>query len=152
MRVLALASKVVDAADAADAPSRPREWVESGLTFRGFIAFACKTRSDSRTVVTALRESAHAVVMITGDAPLTAHHVAREVNICTQTAQPALLLTTEGAAAGAGACWLPSPGRRRLDAAMPKFDAAGVMALGRSGPPRPGGARGGGGDGRRSAI
>ena len=133
MRVLALASKVVDAADAADAPSRPREWVESGLTFRGFIAFACKTRSDSRTVVTALRESAHAVVMITGDAPLTAHHVAREVNICTQTAQPALLLTTEGAAAGAGACWalaVTSTGGGGDAAALPKFDAAGVMALG----------------------
>ena len=133
MRVLALASKVVDAADAADAPSRPREWVESGLTFRGFIAFACKTRSDSRTVVTALRESAHAVVMITGDAPLTAHHVAREVNICTQTAQPALLLTTEGAAVGAGACWalaVTSTGGGGDAAALPKFDAAGVMALG----------------------
>ena len=135
MRVLALASKVVDAADAADAPSRPREWVESGLTFRGFIAFACKTRSDSRTVVTALRESAHAVVMITGDAPLTAHHVAREVNICTQTAQPALLLTTEGAAAGAGACWalaVTSAGGGGDAAALPKFDAAGVMALGQT--------------------
>ena len=54
--------------------------------------------------------------MITGDAPLTAHHVAREVNICTQTAQPALLLTTEGAAAGAGA--VPSPSPRLAAAAM----------------------------------
>jgi cation-transporting ATPase 13A1 len=28
----------------------PREWVESGLTFAGFIAFTCKTRADSRAV------------------------------------------------------------------------------------------------------
>ena len=44
MRVLALAYKRVSEADASSAAKQPREWVESGLTFAGFIAFECKTR------------------------------------------------------------------------------------------------------------
>ena len=91
MRVLALGHKVVDE-DAATTAKRPREWVEDGLVFGGFIAFACKTRADSPTVVRALLESAHTVSMLTGDAPLTALHVAREVHICPE-GRVALLLT-----------------------------------------------------------
>jgi len=33
----------------------PREWVEAGLQFAGFIAFTCKTRADSRAVCTCCR-------------------------------------------------------------------------------------------------
>ena len=51
MRVLALATKTLDATDAS-APSLPREEVEQDLSFAGFIAFACKTRSDSNAVST----------------------------------------------------------------------------------------------------
>ena len=64
------------------------------LVFDGFIAFACKTRADSPTVVRALLDSAHSVSMLTGDAPLTALHVAREVHICPKE-RVALLLTDE---------------------------------------------------------
>jgi len=71
MRVLALAYKKVDAKDqggqgAADdddgvSGEKSRSWVESNLSFAGFIAFTCKTRSDSPTVVSALLESGHQV-------------------------------------------------------------------------------------------
>ena len=60
--------------------------------FGGFIAFACHTRADSRMVIGSLRESAHAVMMVTGDAPLTALHVAGETGIA-DAPKRALLLT-----------------------------------------------------------
>ena len=71
--------------------ARPRAEVEEGLRFAGFIAFACKTRADSPTVIQALTESAHSVAMLTGDAPLTALHVAHKTRICVP-ARPTLLL------------------------------------------------------------
>eukprot|EP00750_Incisomonas_marina_P025782 INCI5672.1.p1 GENE.INCI5672.1~~INCI5672.1.p1 ORF type:complete len:1383 (-),score=266.40 INCI5672.1:151-4299(-) len=81
MRVLALAYK---SCQGVDGTQKSREWCESGLTFAGFISFACKTRTDSRMVVQALQESDHKVAMITGDAALTALHVARETGIVRQ--------------------------------------------------------------------
>lgn len=66
MRVLALAHKPLEIDESA-AAGLAREEVEGGLTFGGFIAFACKTRSDSRAVVSALLDSAHSVAMLTGD-------------------------------------------------------------------------------------
>jgi cation-transporting ATPase 13A1 len=80
MRVLALALKW--APEETDAKSQPREWVESKLTFAGFISFACKTRADSPTVIKALIQSEHKVIMVTGDSALTALHVAGECGIC----------------------------------------------------------------------
>lgn len=50
-----------------------------------------QTRSDSATVCGALIESAHFVSMVTGDAPLTALHVAKEVGICSDTKSELLL-------------------------------------------------------------
>ena len=102
MRVLALAHKVVPPDQATDAAKRPRKWAESGLVFDGFIAFACKTRADSATVISALTESAHSVSMLTGDAPLTALHVAHETRICSAD-RPALLLATPSADEPVGA-------------------------------------------------
>eukprot|EP00965_Chrysotila_dentata_P100130 3308154-Pleurochrysis_carterae.AAC.1 len=59
-RVLALASKAVtDVTTDADAAAKPRDWAERDLDFAGFVAFACKTRSDSPFVIKALTESAH---------------------------------------------------------------------------------------------
>ena len=60
-----------------------REFVESGLKFAGFAAFACETRADSGTVIKALTEAADLrCIMVTGDALLTSIHVARQVGIC----------------------------------------------------------------------
>jgi magnesium-transporting ATPase (P-type) len=60
------------------------------------------TRSDSPTVVRALLDSAHAVLMLTGDAPLTALHVAKEVGICSAS-RPQLLLASAEGGVGSGA-------------------------------------------------
>merc|ERR1712147_121036 len=83
LRVLALASR------RCDGDVERRDDVERDLELCGLAAFECKTRADSRVVVTALAQSAHRVAMVTGDAPLTALHVARECNIA--DGRPALV-------------------------------------------------------------
>ena len=87
LRVLALAYKRCDCdgAEPAEAAARyaqrPREWVESDLCFAGFVAFGCPVRKDSAHVIGALVESGHSTHMLTGDAALTAIHVAKEVGM-----------------------------------------------------------------------
>jgi P-type E1-E2 ATPase len=58
-----------------------RAVAESALQFAGFVAFTCRVRKDTADVVAQLREGGHAVVMVTGDALLTALHVAKEVSV-----------------------------------------------------------------------
>ncbi|ODQ66026.1 hypothetical protein NADFUDRAFT_70338 [Nadsonia fulvescens var. elongata DSM 6958] len=58
-----------------------RESVESELTFAGFLVFHCPLKDDAIESVKMLNESSHRVVMITGDNPLTAVHVAKAVEI-----------------------------------------------------------------------
>ncbi|KAF2870447.1 cation-transporting ATPase 4 [Massariosphaeria phaeospora] len=83
-RVLALAYKYL-AEDAELGMSRindlKREQVESGLHFAGFLVLQCPLKDDAVQAVRMLNESSHRVVMITGDNPLTAVHVARQVEI-----------------------------------------------------------------------
>lgn len=58
-----------------------RSDVESKLHFGGFIIFHCPLKPDAVETIRMLNESSHRSIMITGDNPLTACHVAKEVSI-----------------------------------------------------------------------
>ncbi|KAL1924700.1 uncharacterized protein VTP21DRAFT_4354 [Calcarisporiella thermophila] len=81
-RVLALGFKFLkDSMSMDQINNLSRESVESGLTFAGFLVLSCPLKEDSKQAIKMLNESSHRVIMITGDNPLTACHVAREVEI-----------------------------------------------------------------------
>ena len=83
-RVLALAYKQLtneSELGASKINELKREKVEADLTFAGFLVLHCPLKEDALEAVQMLNESSHRVVMITGDNPLTAVHVAREVEI-----------------------------------------------------------------------
>eukprot|EP00756_Hemistasia_phaeocysticola_P025021 Hpha_TRINITY_DN15984_c2_g6::TRINITY_DN15984_c2_g6_i1::g.72856::m.72856/K14950/ATP13A1, SPF1; manganese-transporting P-type ATPase len=92
-RVLALGYKWWDGGDPKDTA---RSKVESNLRFAGFIAFSCRVRADTPDVVKALAEAQHEVIMVTGDGPLTALHVAKQVGICPPKSQTLTLEQGEG--------------------------------------------------------
>ncbi|GEQ71731.1 hypothetical protein JCM33374_g5417 [Metschnikowia sp. JCM 33374] len=81
-RVLALAYKYLDSG--VNVTKIDRKNVESKLSFAGFIVFHCPLKSDAIETIEMLNESSHRCVMITGDNPLTACHVAKEVSITTK--------------------------------------------------------------------
>lgn len=78
-RVLALASKTMDKKLALK--EVPREKIECDLDFAGFLVFHCPLKASSKNAIKMLKESSHRVVMITGDNPLTAIHVAKELDM-----------------------------------------------------------------------
>lgn len=81
-RVLAFGYKYIDEKmSEKKVTSLTREGVESELTFAGFLVFHAPLKPDAVESVKMLNESSHRVVMITGDNPLTAVHVARDVEI-----------------------------------------------------------------------
>lgn len=79
-RVLALAYKYLDAS--VNVTKVDREDVELDLHFAGFIVFYCPLKPDAVKTIAMLNELSHRLVMITGDNPLTAVHVAKAVAIC----------------------------------------------------------------------
>lgn len=97
-RVLALAWRRLSDAEAArvtkNAGSLARDEAERGLHFLGFVAMSCLVRKDSAAAVQLLHGGALRVAMVTGDASLTALHVARQVAIASAE-QSALLLVTD---------------------------------------------------------
>ncbi|KAI9188908.1 putative cation-transporting ATPase 1 [Blastocladiella emersonii ATCC 22665] len=81
-RVLALGYRVLDTH--LDVANVERGEVERALAFAGFLVFSCPLKPDSAAALAELAESGHRCTMITGDAALTACHVARQVSIVTR--------------------------------------------------------------------
>ena len=82
-RVLGLAhGKAPDSVDSSEAPSDP-----SGLTFLGFAGMIDPLRPGVRKAVAACHDAGVSVAMITGDHPVTALAIARDLGLATQPDQ-----------------------------------------------------------------
>nr|CAG4646019.1 EOG090X00J5 [Macrothrix elegans] len=76
-RVLALGFRNFGIMNHSNLRSLKRESVESELKFVGFLILSCPLKKDSLSVIREIVSSSHRVIMITGDNPLTACHVAK---------------------------------------------------------------------------
>ncbi len=88
---------------------------ERDLQFCGFLVFRCPMKKDSKAALKVLKESAHQLVMITGDNALTAIHTAHELEMIDKKCEEVLLFDVDeqgklvviGAADGKVVTWLP---------------------------------------------
>ncbi|KAL8291698.1 hypothetical protein RQP46_001956 [Phenoliferia psychrophenolica] len=102
-RVLALGYKWVDHMTQKDMNTINRDQVESKLVFGGFLVFHCPLKPDAISTIRDLNDSSHRCVMITGDNPLTAAHVAMQVEIVDR--EVLILDHREGSADEADLTW-----------------------------------------------
>lgn len=98
LRVIALGIRRLQISDPLVVRGLSRSQAESSLEFCGFATFSCPLKPSSSETLLSLKQASHRLVMITGDAMLTACHVAREVHIADK---PPLILKEAGRATGA---------------------------------------------------
>ncbi|CAD6215942.1 GSCOCG00004244001-RA-CDS [Cotesia congregata] len=92
-RVLALGyKKLPEIVSPQDLRSLTRDDMESELIFAGFVIISCPLKPDSCSVIKEIINASHIVVMITGDNPLTACHVSRELHF---TKKPVTLILSK---------------------------------------------------------
>lgn len=101
MRVIALGLRRLTGSTEIQSCCESRAACEENLRFVGFVAFTCRVRKDSAVCVQNLRAGGNAVIMATGDAMLTAVHVAQEVGITTSAKKGILILEEQGLTQGA---------------------------------------------------
>lgn len=122
-RVLALACKRLEGLKVSQIAQLDREQLESTLDFAGFMVLHSPIKESSPSTVSALKNSSHRVMMITGDHALTACEVARVLQITSESRTTLILISATNRPDGVDLLWISV----KDDAEYIAFDVAGPL-------------------------